>query len=348
MKKKIISLLFAFSALSASPTTVISNSLSSVVFIVQESNSFELGYGCSPGTFSFRPSLKQGSGFLITSNGYIATNHHVIEDASSILVAVQFSNTRIFKAALVGSDPRTDIAILKIETDDELTFPYLELANSNDTQPGESVIAIGNPLSTLFESSATMGIISAKERNHLDLNPIEGYLQTDAAVNPGNSGCPLLNMDGKVVGLINSAIKGQVEGINFAIPSNTLKHIAAQIISDGTTTQGFLGVWLEPSTDSAFSQFFFDSLSGARIKLVIPNSPAHKASLQADDLITSVNGYPIRSSAALKNQICILAPETPIDLTIERDGSTYQVSLNLGDEELSDKYCNFDDDILIF
>lgn len=331
---------------SLSVANTVQKALPTVVFIAIETNPFDLSCGPNPGYFYefFRPFYEtlwppmfwHGSGCIISADGYVVTCAHVVEHATSILVALQSTDRRICKASLVGSDPRTDIAVLKIENNDDLLFPYLQFGNSSSLQVGEQVILIGSPEGSQLESTVTMGIVSAKDRNNFNQNPVEGYIQTDTVVNHGNSGGPLLNLEGDVIGLISwqySHFFGR-EGLSFAIPSKNVQLIANQIIAKGKVSQGFLGIELDQIQESVFDEYYFDGNNGARITRIIQNSPAEKARLEIGDFIIGINGDPIKSSQSLRNQIAILEPNTTIHLTIDRLGNIMQISVKLGSEEL--------------
>ncbi len=330
--------------------------LPAVVLILTKEDYFEQAYGSDPSFFYkiIRPFYEwkwpsvsgfRGTGFFISEDGYIATNEHVIGNATEVLVAVQDGildmECRIMKASIVGKDPRTDIAVLKIDNNTNLKFPHLSFGNSNHTKIGEPVMAIGNPYQPYLEATVTTGIISAKNRNDEVLNNIiTGYLQTDASINGGNSGGPLINLKGEVIGINVRGYcwYGFLEGLGFAIPSHTAKHIVQQLISNGKISQGFLGVELDQTKAETFDLSIINLNNGALVKNIIPNSPAKQAGLENGDLILKINEYSIKSAQDLKNQVYILEPDTNIDLTVNRQGKKLQISLKLGSDDLSKKY----------
>ncbi len=318
-----------------------------VVFVAIESDPFELSYGTDPGYYDYlRPVYEyfwptfhaQGSGFIISPVGYVITNEHVVEDATKVLVIMRTPDIQLCKATVLGKDPRSDIAILKLELEETAPLPYLNFGDSDQVKVGDQVILIGNPRG--LESSVSVGVISEKNRNDYGLS-ISGHLQTDSALNPGNSGGPLLNSEGEVIGIACWSYIGiSLEGLHFTIPSNTAKEIANQIITNGKITQGFLGVELEDNIVVAFNRYYFDRNEGARIESIIENSPAHQAGLQAGDLIVMVNDRPVQSSAILRNKVAILAQDTAISIQVYREGEMLEFRLVLGSDELSQRYSN--------
>lgn len=307
--------------------------LPAVVFIAIETNPFETSYFRFFYEWAYPPDFSHGSGFIISEDGYVVTNAHVTENATNILIVMPQAEQKIWKVSLVGSDIRSDISVLKIENPDNFIFPYLTFANSNHASLGEEIVVVGSPISEVFESTITKGIISAKERNNFGY-PIEGFIQIDAPVNCGNSGGPVLNSNGNVIGVIKfgcSHFSG-IKGITFAIPSNVAQSVAQQIISNGKISQGFLGIELEKNIESAFEYYYFDCHDGAYIKTVLEPSPAYNAGLQIGDIILEMNGLPIRSAQSLKNQLGILEPNTIIHLKIKRSDTIKEISIKLGDE----------------
>ncbi len=272
------------------------------------------------------PRTAQGSGFIISTDGYILTNNHVVEEAEK--VEVELTDGRKYSAVITGTDPESDIAVLKI---DAKNLQCLELADSNKLEVGEWVLAIGNPLG--LSHTVTAGIVSAKGRNRLGLATLEDFIQTDAAINFGNSGGPLINLDGKVVG-INSAIAGSTGniGIGFAVPINMAKYAYQQIIESGTVERGLLGVSnIEDLTPENASFFGLDEdTKGVLIPNVIEDSAADKAGLTHNDVILEVDGKPVESALDLQNRISMLKPGTKIELTIWREGKRKKINLELG------------------
>jgi putative serine protease PepD len=261
----------------------------------------------------------QGTGFVIDSNGDIVTNHHVVENATSIKVT--FADGTTADAKLVGSDATTDLAVIHVDVNSSELHP-LAFGDSSALQVGDAVVAIGDPYG--LENTVTAGIVSALDRTITSPNnhPIGGAIQTDAAINSGNSGGPLLNLSGQVIGVnsqIESSSGGNI-GIGFAVPSNTVKKVVAQLIADGKATHPYLGVKLGDSSDPA----------GAKVGEVASGAPADKAGLQNGDVITAVDGTAVTSSDQL---IAVLAADSPgdqVQLTVSRGGSTQTVTVTLG------------------
>jgi serine protease Do len=271
------------------------------------------------------PQLSQGSGFLVSADGFIMTNAHVVKGADKITAVL--NDGREMDATVVGSDSHTDIAIVKIEGKE---FPFLRLGDSDEIDIGEWVIAIGSPFQ--LEASVTVGVVSAKGRQNLRITDFEDFIQTDAAINPGNSGGPLLNLKGEVVG-INTAIvsrSGGYMGIGFAIPSIMAKNIMAQIIDKGSVTRGFLGVTLQPVDKDIADAFNLPKPEGALISEVIKDSPADQAGLKQGDIILEYNKIPIKSLQSFRNEISLMNPGTTIDLKINRKGQIMSISVVLG------------------
>jgi serine protease Do len=265
-----------------------------------------------------------GSGFLISDDGYILTNHHVIAEAEEILV--RLNDRREMLATLVGSDEHSDLALLKIDATD---LPYLHLDDSNNLQVGEWVLAIGSPFG--FDYTVTAGIVSAKGRS-LQSDTYVPFIQTDVAINPGNSGGPLFNLSGKVVG-INSQIytrSGGFMGLSFAIPSNTAKNIVSQLRESGQVMRGWLGVRIQEVNQELAESFGLDKAVGALIADVMENSPAAAAGLQAGDIITHVNNKEVIKSGQVVHFIGAIAPQTDVMFTLVRDGDVENISVTIG------------------
>lgn len=274
------------------------------------------------------PQIGQASGFLVSADGYILTNGHVVKDANEIVVALH--DGREFPAQAIGIDSNTDIAVIKIEAKD---LPFLTLGNSDDLEVGQWVMAIGNPLG--LQASVTVGVVSAKGRNNLDLARIEDFIQTDAAVNRGNSGGPLLTMNGEVVGM-NTAIAtsmgsgGGYMGIGFAIPSNLAQHIMSELIANGSISRGFLGVTLQQITHDLASAFGLKSMDGALVSDITSDSPAFKAGLKQGDVILEYNNKKVVNIASLRNAISLMKPGTKLNLIVLRNGKEMPISLAVG------------------
>ena len=262
-----------------------------------------------------RRSIAAGSGFIVTSDGMIVTNNHVIAGAASVIVTLNDSER--YPAKLIGSDPLTDVAVIKITSPHRL--PVIHWGNSNLVQVGDWVMAAGNPFA--LGNSFTLGIVSAEGRDIGD-GPFDHFLQLDAPINPGNSGGPAFDMSGAVVG-INTAIvspSGGSVGIGFAIPSNAARRIVSAIIAHGSVTRGWLGVSVADVTDTAGAP-----VQGAEITEVEPHGPASRAGLMTSDVVLRVNGSPIEGSSDLIRVIASMTPGVKVTLQIERDGHIYRL-----------------------
>jgi len=271
------------------------------------------------------PRIAQGSGFIISADGYMLTNNHMVEGAEK--VEVELTDGRKFTAKIIGADSDSDVAVVKIDAGN---LPYLELADSDTLEVGEWVLAIGNPLG--LSHTVTAGIVSAKGRSGFGLADFENFIQTDAAINFGNSGGPLINLDGKVVG-INTAIAGSSGniGIGFAIPINMAKHVYDQLIKGGTVERGFLGVSVEDLTPETAPFFGLkEDVKGVLIPEVTEGSAADKAGLKHNDVVLELNGKPAESRDAFRNQIAMLEPGSQIDLVVWRDGKRQTLTVKLG------------------
>lgn len=272
-----------------------------------------------------QPQLSQGSGFLVTADGYIMTNAHVVKGADKITAVL--NDGRELEATLVGADSHTDIAVIKIEGKN---FPFLPLGNSDDMDIGEWVIAIGSPFQ--LEASVTVGVVSAKGRQNLKITDFEDFIQTDAAINPGNSGGPLINLSAEVIG-INTAIvsrSGGYMGIGFAIPSNLARNIMNQIIDKGSVTRGFLGVSLQPVDKDIAEAFNLPKPEGALISEIVKDSPAEKAGLKQGDIILEYNGIAVKSLHTFRNEISLMNPGSTVHLKVNRKGETLPITVSLG------------------
>jgi serine protease Do len=276
-------------------------------------------------------SYVRGTGFFISSDGYIITNNHLVENA--IKVEVTSLQEKTYQAKIVGTDPETDLALLKVK---EKNLPYVELGDSDKIQVGEWVLAIGNPLG--LTHTVTSGIVSAKGRIFPDLEPTQPYqdfIQTDAAINRGNSGGPLINLEGKVVG-INSIIwspSGGNIGIGFAISSNLTKSIIDKLKESGRVIRGYLGVGVYAITEDFVKLLDLESDKGALINNVDPGSPADKAGLKRYDVIIALDGKPIEDGDDLQFRIAEIKPGTKVDLTIIRDGKQKTIPVKIIEKE---------------
>ncbi|KAA0019149.1 DegQ family serine endoprotease [Salinicola corii] len=266
-----------------------------------------------------------GSGFVIRKDGYILTNAHVVKDADEIMV--RLNDRRELPAKLVGSDARTDVALLKVDAND---LPTLKIGNSDDLEAGEWVAAIGSPFG--FDHSVTAGIVSAINRT-LPSETYVPFIQTDVAINPGNSGGPLFNLDGEVVG-INSQIytrSGGFMGLSFAVPISVAMNVADQLRTEGHVSRGWLGVVIQPVSKDLAESFGLDGTSGALVSDVSDDSPAKKAGLEAGDVILSANGADIDDSTTLPRLIGQVAPGDEVELQVMRNGDKREVDVTVGD-----------------
>lgn len=290
---------------------------------------FQQFFGNQFGEQQARPEREQslGSGVIITSDGTILTNNHVIDGATDI--KVQLSDKREFTAKLVGTDPRTDIAVLKI---DAANLPTLSIGDSSRLHVGDVVFAIGDPFGV--GETATMGIVSATGRSGLGIENYEDFIQTDAAINPGNSGGAMIDLHGNLIG-INTAIEtgggeGNI-GIGFAIPINMARSVADQIVAHGKVVRGYLGLYPQDVTPQIAKQFGLSATAGALVSDVSPDSPASRAGLKRGDVILKLNGQPIESANDLRLRISQTSPGTAVKLEVFRDGGTQDVNLDLGE-----------------
>jgi serine protease Do len=270
--------------------------------------------------------MGQGSGFLISKDGYILTNNHVVGDADKIIVKLH--DGRELEAKMIGSDPRSEVAIIKIEGDD---YEFLELGNSQKLEIGEWVIAVGNPFG--LTETVTVGVVSAKGRSNIGIAEYEDFIQTDAAINPGNSGGPLLNIDGEVIG-INTAIfsqNGGYMGIGFAIPIDMAKSIKDQLIKTGKVVRGFLGVSLnrrEVDKDMAES-FGLKKPAGVLVAEIVKDSPAEEAGIKEGDIILKLDGREVEDNSSFRNKMALMAPGVKIVLTVFRDGKAREIKVTV-------------------
>ncbi len=263
-----------------------------------------------------------GSGFLLDKEGYIVTNNHVVEDADQIKVRL-FDETE-FDAEIVGRDPKTDIALIKIDADPDDLKP-LKLGNSDSLPVGSWVVAIGSPFG--LEQTVTAGIVSAKGRI-IGSGPYDDFIQTDASINPGNSGGPLLNLKGEVVG-INTAIVASGQGIGFAIPVNLADDIIAQLKDTGEVSRGWLGVGIQNLTPELAEYYGIDAKEGVLVTQTYEGDPADKAGIKEGDIIVEVDGKRIKSSRELSRQVAEAGVGNRIKITLLRDGREKKVRVKL-------------------
>ena len=278
-----------------------------------------------------QPQIGTGSGVIISPDGYIVTNHHVIEDAESLEITL--NNNQSYEAQIIGSDASSDIALLKIVAEKEL--PYLAFGDSDGSAVGEWVLAVGNPFN--LTSTVTAGIISAKARSISPMNSMS-FIQTDAAVNPGNSGGALVNTRGDLIG-INTAIKsrtGSYVGYSFAVPSNIAKKVVEDLLEFGTVQKGILGITtLRANSKEAIEQGL-DHIEGVYIAGVSQNSGAEKAGLESGDIIRSVDGVTIKNFTGLTGHLSSKRPGDVVRVTVDRDGKLLEKEVRLGKNEIID------------
>jgi serine protease Do len=266
-----------------------------------------------------------GSGVIVSPEGYILTNNHVVDHASEVMVTM--SDKREFKARVVGTDPRTDVAVLKI---DGSNFPSLTLADSSKIAVGDVVLAIGDPFGV--GQTVTQGIVSAMGRSGLGIEQVEDFIQTDAPINPGNSGGALVDVEGRLIG-INTAILGSSggsQGIGFAVPINMARADMDQIIAHGKVDHGYLGI-LPQDVTPALAKNFNTEAKGALVGEVTPNSPASRGEVKTGDIILSVNGQPVEDANQLRLKVGMLAAGTDVKLSVLRDGKPLTLAVKLGE-----------------
>ncbi len=289
-----------------------------------------------------QPRSGQGSGFIISTNGYIMTNNHVVADATRL--SVTLFDGRVFDAEIVGRDPDTDIAVIKIDAED---VPSVTLGESDAVRVGEWVLAIGNPLGQEFSFTVTAGIVSGRGRRLLGLERREGpnytihdFIQTDAAINPGNSGGPLVNINGQVIG-VNAAIASQTglyTGYGFAVPINLAKRVSEQLIASGKVTRAVLGILIQNATPEDAEYVGLDSIYGVRIEnFPDENSPARRAGLREGDIIIAVDGQPARYTAQLQQEIGFRTPGEEVDVTVARRGGQYTFKVQLQEARVEEQ-----------
>ncbi len=279
------------------------------------------GHGNSP---RHKAPQSLGSGFIISEDGYILTNHHVVADADKVIV--RLSDRRELEAKIIGSDKRSDVALLKIDAND---LPAVKIGDSDKAEVGEWVLAIGSPFG--FDHSVTAGIISATDRSLANETYVP-FIQTDVAINPGNSGGPLFNMNGEVIG-INSQIytrSGGFMGLSFSIPMNVAMEVVEQLKDKGKVSRGWLGVIIQEVNRDLAESFGLDKPGGALIAKVLPDSPAEAAGLKEGDIIYSFNGNRIDRSGDLPHQVGRIPPETDAKIGVVRDGKKQTITVTIG------------------
>jgi serine protease Do len=266
-----------------------------------------------------------GSGFIITSDGYIFTNNHVVEQADKILV--KLSDGKEYEAKVIGKDAKTDIALIKIKPSESL--PVAEIGDSDKLRVGDWVMAIGNPFG--LEQTVTAGIVSAKGRV-IGAGPYDNFIQTDASINPGNSGGPLFNMEGKVIG-INTAIVAQGQGIGFAIPISMAKTILPDLKTKGKVTRGWLGISVQDITEDLAKTMKLKDRNGALIADVFKGDPADKGGIRAGDIVTEVNGKKIKDTHELLMLIAAFRVGEMVKITILRDGQSQSMNITVAERK---------------
>jgi serine protease Do len=272
-----------------------------------------------------------GSGVIVTRDGYILTNNHVVDDADEVKVSLQ--DGRVFTAKVIGKDPKSDVAVVKIDAKD---LPAITFADSDKCEVGDLVLAIGNPFG--IDQTVTRGIVSAKDRSAMNLD-YEDFIQTDAAINPGNSGGALVDADGRLIG-INTAIfsrSGGNQGIGFAIPTDLARGVMESLIKYGKVTRGYLGVMIQDLNPTLAKEFKLKSNEGALVGDVVPDGPADKAGLKSGDVIEKLDGKPVADSRHLKMEVAREAPGSIVKLQVLRDNSTKTFDVRLKELPGSDK-----------
>lgn len=319
-------------------TKAAENSIHSVVHIQceysQQTNFYDDFFGFIIPQQRARSIQTSGSGVIIKNDGYIITNNHVVQDADSIQVIL--NDNRTYSAKIIGTDASADLAVIKIDAKD---LPIIEFGDSDKTKIGQWVLAVGNPFN--LTSTVTAGIISAKARNlnilgnKMNQNPLEFFIQTDAAVNPGNSGGALVDLDGKLIG-INTAIAsntGSYAGYSFAIPSNIVKKITEDIMKYGTTQKAFLGVNIAEVNSNLAQNKGIKEVRGLYIASVLENGAANKAGLKEGDILTKIDGKNVNSNAELNEILAQSSPGEKIKITVERDGIASEKEITLLNEK---------------
>ncbi len=266
-----------------------------------------------------------GSGFLISRDGYIVTNNHVIHEAESI--RVKLSNDKVYDAKVVGGDSKTDIAVIKI---DAVDLPVAVLGDSDRLEVGQWAIAIGNPFG--LERSMTVGVISATGRSNVGIETIENFIQTDASINPGNSGGPLLNIHGEVVG-INTAIVAAGQGIGFAIPTNMARPIITQLVEKGKVSRAWLGVSIKPVTEEVARSIRLAKPTGALIAGVQGNGPADKGGIKSGDLLLMFGSNEVKDPSHLQQLVALTRIGVPVQIIVLRGGNRIKLTVKPGDAD---------------
>ena len=291
---------------------------------------FEHFFGKTPGQRTQPKHFKEhgaGSGFIISADGLILTNNHVVDGADSI--KVRLADEREFMATVVGTDPQSDVALIRIKGKN---LPFLNLGDSDKLEVGEWVIAIGSPFE--LSQTVTVGVVSAKGRSRMGINDYENFIQTDAAINPGNSGGPLLDIYGKVIG-INTAIfsrSGGYMGIGFAIPVNMAKSIEKQLRQNGRVSRGWLGVMIQDVDENLAASFKLNKAEGILISEVTANSPADKAGFKRGDVILAQDGIRLSNVSDLRNRVAMTMPGSKVFFTLIRNGREKKIKVKIQEQ----------------
>jgi serine protease Do len=274
------------------------------------------------------PEHGMGSGMILDKEGRILTNYHVVKDVDTL--KVKLADNRQFNAKVVGTDPKSDVAIIQIEGKLPENLPTVALGKSGDLKVGDWVLAVGAPFG--LTQTVTAGIISATGRNDVGIEDYEDFLQTDAAINPGNSGGPLVNMEGQVIGM-NTAIAtgmGQFAGVGFAIPSDMIKGFVPTLTQGGTISRGFLGIGIQDLNDALAAQFKAKDANGALVSQVSSDSPAAKAGFKSGDVIVRYDGKAIENTHTLRKLVAETTPNTKVPVTVLRDGKDVNLDVTVG------------------
>jgi serine protease Do len=267
-----------------------------------------------------------GSGVIVSRDGLILTNNHVVDKADKLSVVI--GDKKSYPAKVIGTDPQTDVAVVRIDAKD---LPVAELGNSDDVKVGEWVLAVGNPFQLMH--TVTAGIISAKGRSSVGLADYEDFIQTDASINPGNSGGALADLDGRIVG-INTAItslSGGSIGIGFAIPINMARKVMDELVAKGQVVRGYMGVTLQPIDETMAQALKLKGTDGALVGDVVPDGPADKAGIKRGDVVVAVNGKPVRDNTQVRNLVAEGDPGKPISLELLRNGARLEKTVTLGE-----------------
>jgi serine protease Do len=267
-----------------------------------------------------------GSGVIVSRDGYILTNNHVVDGADEIKVALNDDRTT-FDAKLVGTDPQTDIAVIKVDAKD---LPAITITDSDLTEVGDVVLAVGNPFGV--GQTVTMGIISAKGRAGIGIVDYEDFIQTDASINPGNSGGALVDAAGRLIGINQSILSrsGGNQGVGFSVPINLARHVMERLISDGKVTRGYLGIIIQPVTSELAKEFQLADNNGALVGEVTRDSPADRAGIREGDVVTEFNGRKVESSRQLRLMVAQSAPGSKAMVKVLRDGKEMEITAELG------------------